>query len=368
MTEKKLSRVLIMAGGTGGHVFPGLALAACLKARGVQVHWLGTPFGLESDLVPKANINFHPLIIKGIRGKGWRTLLAAPFKVIQATWAAYWEIKKIKPDAVIGMGGYVSGPGGVASWLLQYPLFIHEQNAKAGMTNKLLARLSTRVLEAFPKTFKASHRVVTTGNPVRVEIENLTPPIDRFQSRYAPFRLLVLGGSLGAQALNEQLPKALALLKPDERPLIIHQTGNKTFIETKTIYETLNVLSPEIQLHSFINDMSEVYAWADLVLCRAGALTIAELCGAGIGAILVPYPYAVDDHQTANALFMVNKNAALCIQQKELTPQKLADLIKSFSISQDQCLKMAKAAYSLRKVSVAEKIYAVMAQATNAAH
>lgn len=352
---KKLNRVLIMAGGTGGHVFPGLAVARHLSANGVEVHWLGTRQGLESRLVPAENIPLHLIAINGLRGKGVKTLMLAPFKILQAITQSLCVMRKVQPDIVIGMGGFVSGPGGMASWLSCRPLIIHEQNAKAGLTNKVLAHFSKRILEGFPDVFPKQTKVNAVGNPVRDEIACLPSPESR--STVAPFRLLVLGGSLGAQGLNEMVPRALALLKPDERPEIWHQTGEKHAEAAKKHYETMGL---QVKLTPFITDMAEAYGWANMVLCRAGASTVAELCAAGLGAILVPYPYAVDDHQTANADFMVRNGAALCVQQSELTEHRLADILRQFLQAPDKRLKMAEAAWQLRKVNVAEKIYEIL--------
>lgn len=353
---KQLKRVLIMAGGTGGHVFPGLAVARYLHENNVDVHWLGTKQGIESKLVPAANIPLHLITIGGLRGKGVKTLMSAPIKISAAVRQSLCVIKEVNPDAVIGMGGFVSGPGGVASWLSRRPLIIHEQNAKAGLTNKVLARFSRRVLEGFPHAFRKQPKVIPVGNPVRHEIESLPPPSERFDSS-TPFRLLILGGSLGAQALNEIVPRALARLKPEERPEVWHQTGEKHFETAQKAYQSMGVLA---KLTPFISDMAQAYAWANMVLCRAGASTVAELCAAGLGAIFVPFPYAVDDHQTANASYMVKNNAALCIQQAELTDTQLADILRQFTHSPEKRLAMAESAYQLRKVKVAEKFYEIL--------
>ncbi|MBV9575004.1 MAG: undecaprenyldiphospho-muramoylpentapeptide beta-N-acetylglucosaminyltransferase [Gammaproteobacteria bacterium] len=353
MQQNKLQKVLVMAGGTGGHIFPGLAVAECLKERGISVEWLGTQQGLEAQLVPQAGISLHFIRIAGLRGKGIKPLLFAPFKIIGAIKDAIRVIKTINPDIVIGMGGFVSGPGGVAAWLMRCPLIIHEQNAKAGLTNKILSLFSARTLQGFPAAFKANTKVVTIGNPVRSDIVNLPPPSERLSLHKPPFRLLVLGGSLGAQALNELVPQAIAQLPLADRPVILHQAGNKHIDLTKKQYEAMGVT---VTLQAFVKDMAEAYGWADMVLCRAGALTVAELCVAGLGAIFVPFPHAVDDHQTENAHFMVKHEAALCIKQSELTATELARIIKQFSQSPEKCIAMAEAAYQLRKINVAEKI------------
>ncbi len=353
-TDKiQLKRILIMAGGTGGHIFPGLAIAHCLQAQGVEVHWLGTSQGLESRLVKEEGYPLHVITIGGLRGKGMKTLLTAPWKILLALRQAMQIIKQVRPDAVIGMGGFASGPGGIASWLLGRPLIIHEQNAKAGLTNKILAFFSKKILEGFPSAFKPSAKVITVGNPVRAEIANILAPEKRFAEHHPPLRLLVLGGSLGAQVLNEIVPQVLAQLKANERPEVWHQTGNKHFELAKKQYESMGLT---VNLHPFIKDMSQAYAWADIVLCRAGASTVSELCAAGLGAIFVPFPHAVDDHQTANAEFMVRGGAALCIQQRELTEGQLAVIVKGFVYERQKCRDMAQAAYQLRKANVAERI------------
>ncbi|HTM64013.1 MAG TPA: undecaprenyldiphospho-muramoylpentapeptide beta-N-acetylglucosaminyltransferase [Gammaproteobacteria bacterium] len=350
----KLKRVLIMAGGTGGHVFPGLAAAHFFRGRGVDVHWLGTSQGLEAKVIPAEKIPLHFITISGLRGKGIKALLTAPLRIIQAVLEARKIIAELKPDVVIGMGGFASGPGGVASWLAGCPLVIHEQNAKAGLTNKILANFAKRVLQGFPGAFKQSQKVITIGNPVRFEIENIPAPETRLAADRKPFRLLVLGGSLGAKALNELVPRTLAKLSSDIRPEVWHQTGEKHFEDTKSLYESTGIRA---NLVPFVKDMAEVYSWADMVLCRAGALTVAELCAAGLGAVFVPFPHAVDDHQTANADFMVKQNAALCVQQKDLTEDRLADIVEQFALSPFKRIEMAQAAFRLRQIHVTEKIY-----------
>lgn len=352
-----LKRVLIMAGGTGGHVFPGLALAACLQQQGVEVHWLGTDRGLESKLVPDSGFQLHRISIGGVRGKGLKTLLAAPYRILTAIIQSRRVIKQVNPDVIVGMGGFVSGPGGVAGWLSRCPLVIHEQNARAGATNKILSRFSRRVLEGFPDAFAANARVLVTGNPVRAEIEAMPAPSGERVSQQRRFRLLILGGSLGAKPLNDLVPKAMALLGEDVRPAILHQTGEKHLLEAKKSYQSTGV---EADIQAFIKDMAAAYSWADMVLCRAGALTVAELCAAGKGAILVPYPHAVDDHQTANADYMVRGGAAVCVQQAELTSDRLAEMLKHFVQDSVKCTSMAQAAYSLRKVQVAESMVKIL--------
>ena len=350
---KKLNKVLIMAGGTGGHIFPGLAVAKQLRESGVDVHWLGTEQGLEARLIPNENIPLHFISIAGLRGKGVKSLLLAPFKITNAIWQAVSVLRTVKPDVVLGFGGFASGPGGVASQLVGCPLVIHEQNAKAGLTNKLLANFAKKVLLGFPDAFPPSPKVEVVGNPVRSEIMQIGSPTERRVGERTPRRWLILGGSLGAQALNDRVPKAISLLSAEERPEIWHQTGEKHFEAANQAYLAAGVMAKVVP---FISNMAEAYAWADVVLCRAGALTVAELCAVGLGAVFVPFPHAVDDHQTANARFMVNHQAARCIQQSALTEDCLADIVREFNQSPKICLAMATASFALRQPKVVERI------------
>lgn len=349
----KLNKVLIMAGGTGGHVFPGLAVATKLRAQDISVEWLGTQKGIESRVVPNAGIPIHYISISGLRGKGMLDWLFAPFRLLKAIMQSVKIIRHYQPDVIIGMGGFVSGPGGIASWLLKIPLVIHEQNARPGTTNKILARVAQKVLEGFPDTFPENLGAQLIGNPVRDEIINVESPEKRFRQKRQRLHLLVIGGSLGAQAINEIVPEALLKLSQDARPEVIHQTGEKHFLSTENHYKSLQI-SAEIK--PFIEKMSEVYEWADIVLCRAGALTIAELCAVGLGALLIPYPYAIDDHQTANALFMVKNNAAQLLPQKDLTVDKLVSFLKELNDKRDKCFFMAQSAYKSRKIHAADNI------------
>lgn len=356
---RKLKRVLIMAGGTGGHVFPGLAIAQYFKAQEIEVNWLGTHHGLEAQLVPKANIPLHCITISGVRGKGLKAILSAPFKLLFAIGQAMKVMRVFKPDVIIGMGGFVSGPGGIASFILRKKLVIHEQNAKSGMTNQWLAKIATKVLSGFPDTFSKNKKVVTIGNPIRQTIAAFSPPKGRLSSQP---RLLVIGGSLGAQSINTLLPQALSLLNENERPQVWHQTGEKHYADTIELYKKAGI---QARLSPFIHEMDQAYAWANMVLCRAGALTIAEICAAGLGAILVPYPYAVDDHQTANAHFMVKQKAAFLIQQSQLTSTLLADLLKELCTCADKRLQMAQAAYQLRITDATQKVFTICQEVYN---
>lgn len=350
-------RVMIMAGGTGGHVFPALAVAAELRERGAEVFWLGTRQGLEARLVPAAGITMEWVSVSGLRGKGATTWLMAPWRILWAALQVLAVMLRQRPVVVLGMGGFATGPGGVMTWLLRKPLVIHEQNAIAGLTNRLLAPLARRVLEAFPGTFHGKH-VIHTGNPVRHGIAALPNPNERFAGRSGALRLLVLGGSLGARALNEVVPAAISLLS--SRPEIWHQAGNRNLDDTLEHYRNAAVTA---RVEPFIEDMAAAYAWADLVLCRAGALTVAELAAAGVGAILVPYPHAVDDHQSRNAAYLTDAGAALAIQQRELTRDKLCELLASF-VDRSRLLLMAEAA---RRLALPQAAALVAAQCWEAA-
>lgn len=345
--------VLIMAGGTGGHVFPALAVADELRLRGIPVVWLGTKAGIESRLVPQAGYPIEWMSITGLRGKGFSTLLFAPVRLVMACWQAFRVLVKRKPGVVLGMGGFVSGPGGLMAWLLRKPLLVHEQNAIAGLTNKILARLATVVLQAFPGVFNSA---VTTGNPVRTSICSLDQPETRFaQHRQDSDRLhvLVVGGSLGAVKLNEIIPQALAVIDGSKRPEVVHQTGMKNIDSASALYSAAGV---EAKVEAFIDDMPAAYQWADLVICRAGAMTVFELAAAGVASILIPYPHAVDDHQTFNAQYLESAGAAIIRQQNELTAEWLAGVITDFSANRSKLLEMAVAARKLAMPDSAKHI------------
>ncbi|MDJ0940400.1 MAG: undecaprenyldiphospho-muramoylpentapeptide beta-N-acetylglucosaminyltransferase [Woeseiaceae bacterium] len=314
--------ILIMAGGTGGHVYPALAVARALEQRSQSVVWLGTQRGIEARVIPAAGIDIEWLSVKGLRRKGIAALLVAPFQLVFALLQALGVILRRKPAAVLGMGGFASGPGGLAAWLTRRPLVIHEQNAAAGLTNRLLARLARVVLQAFPGSFNSRVDATTVGNPVREDIAAVPEPGARYPGREGPLRLLVLGGSQGALSLNRTVPAALALLPDDRKPVVRHQCGERTIDIAREAYAGSGV---DVELETFIEDMAAAYAWADLVVCRAGALTIAELCAVGLPALLVPYPSAVDDHQTANAAPMAEAGAAEIIQEATLTEASLAE-------------------------------------------
>jgi UDP-N-acetylglucosamine--N-acetylmuramyl-(pentapeptide) pyrophosphoryl-undecaprenol N-acetylglucosamine transferase len=344
--------VLIMAGGTGGHVFPALAAAEEMSRLGLRVQWLGTVRGIEADLVPRAGIPLHYVRISGMRGKGWRAQIMAPFQLLRALYESLRLLKKLKPECVLGMGGFVSGPGGLAAWLLRMPLVIHEQNAVAGTTNRLLGAIAGRVLSGYPNAFESvDSRVI--GNPVRKNISQLPAPELRWAKRTGSMRLLVLGGSLGAKPINDTLPAAIALMPAALRPDVRHQTGRLHASDVAAHYQELGIAA---QVEPFIDDMAAAYEWADLVLCRAGALTIAELAAAGVGAILVPLPHAIDDHQTANARWLTDRRAAVLLRQDEMTAAMLAQQLSELAAQPQQLLAWARAARALATPDAAAQV------------
>jgi UDP-N-acetylglucosamine--N-acetylmuramyl-(pentapeptide) pyrophosphoryl-undecaprenol N-acetylglucosamine transferase len=366
-------RVLIMAGGTGGHVFPALAVAERLRDQGVEVVWMGTRQGLEADIVPRAGFSMEWVSVAGLRGKGLMSWLLAPLRLGRALLQVLVILLRCRPMAVLGMGGFVSGPGGLMAWLLKRPLLIHEQNAVAGLTNRLLARLADRVMQAFPRALPERFHPQFTGNPVRKEIAALAMPEQRFAGRQDGLRLLVLGGSLGAQALNEVVPQMLASLSVTRSIQVWHQAGQRNLEAAQTAYSESvgdSERRHDIKLVPFIEDMAAAYGWADLVLCRAGALTVAELAAAGVAAILVPYPHAVDDHQTHNAAWLADAGAAILVPQSQLTPAWLVDQLNQLwpeahndagqgagIVSERQLLlKMAQQARALARMDAAEQV------------
>jgi len=345
--------ILVMAGGTGGHVFPALAVARVLQHRAHGVVWLGTRRGIEARVVPAAGISTEWISVQGLRGKGVLALIAAPFRLLRALWQSLTVMAKHRPAAVLGMGGFVSGPGGVAAWLTRRPLIIHEQNAIAGLTNRLLARLARVVLQAFPGTFSARFNAETVGNPVREEIAALEEPAARFAARSGPLRLLVLGGSQGALALNRIVPEALAKLPAERRPVVRHQSGERTLDQAREAYDRFGI---EVQLEAFVEDMAAAYGWADLVVCRAGALTVAELAAAGVPAIFVPFPAAVDDHQTANARPFADAGAAFILNERDLNAETLAALLQQWLSSREDLGARAVKARSLARPQALARI------------
>jgi UDP-N-acetylglucosamine--N-acetylmuramyl-(pentapeptide) pyrophosphoryl-undecaprenol N-acetylglucosamine transferase len=338
-----LKTILIMAGGTGGHIFPGLAVADEMRGAGWQVVWMGARGGMEERLVPPRGYRTAWIRAKAARGKGLVQKLLLPANLLFSFWESARIIRRLKPNVVLGLGGYVAFPGGMMASLFNRPLALHEQNAVAGLANRVLSTVSDKVMVAFPA---ALPRAEWTGNPVRGEISALALPEHRFQGREGPIRILVVGGSLGAQALNEAVPRALALLA--SRPTVVHQSGEKHLAALEKSYRDAGVHG---ELVAFIDDMARRYAEADLVICRAGAVTIAELSAGGMASILVPFPHAVDDHQSANARFLADNGAAILVPQSEMTPQRLAALIGS--LDRSKLLDMAKKARALGKPDAA---------------
>lgn len=339
---------MIMAGGTGGHIYPGLAVADVLRAAGWKVIWLGAPGSMEAELVPKHGYEMALVRFGGLRGKGLLRKLMLPLNLLIALGQSAVAMFRHRPDVVLGMGGYITFPGGVMGWLLRRPLVIHEQNSIAGLSNRVLAKLATRVMSGFPDVLPKAE---WCGNPVRDSIAALPQPAQRYQARSGVLNVLVVGGSLGAQALNEVLPQALFCLPQGQDPKVIHQTGKKNFAEVQALYKDAG-LSAEIK--PFLDDMARYYAWADVVICRAGALTVAELAAAGVASILVPFPYAVDDHQTANAKFLSGRGAAILLPQTELAPRRLAAVLEG--ITRDKALQMAIKARSLAQPDAAKRV------------
>jgi UDP-N-acetylglucosamine--N-acetylmuramyl-(pentapeptide) pyrophosphoryl-undecaprenol N-acetylglucosamine transferase len=345
--------ILVMAGGTGGHVYPALAVAQAIRQHSLPVIWLGTQRGLEARVVPEAGIDIEWVSVHGLRGKGIVTLMLAPFRLAVALIQSLRIVVRHRPAAVLGMGGFVSGPGGVAAWLMRRPLVIHEQNAVAGLTNRLLARLARVVLQAFPGSFSASVNAKTTGNPVRADIAAIQAPAERFAGRQGRIRLLVLGGSQGARALNLAVPAALARLPEAARPVVRHQTGALTADNAQQAYSDRAI---DADLTPYIDDMAEAYGWADVVVCRAGALTVAEVCAAGLAAIFVPFPAAVDDHQTANATPLVDAGAAALVPESELSDESLGALLGDWIGNRERLRERAEIARSLAMPDALERI------------
>ena len=345
--------IMIMAGGTGGHIFPALAVAHSMRDAGWRVVWLGNPDGMEAKLVPQHGFEMVNLKFAALRGKGILRKLLLPLNLLKGFWQARQAIRQVQPDVVLGMGGYITFPGGMMASLLGKPLVIHEQNSVAGLANRVLAGVADRIVTGFPDVLKKG---IWAGNPVRPEIAKIAPPAERFAERTGALRVLVIGGSLGAQALNEMVPKGMALLAESEQPQIVHQAGEKHIEALKANYAAVGV-----QAHcvSFIEDMAGAYEWADLVICRAGALTVAELAATGVASILVPFPHAVDDHQTGNAKFLVNVGGAFLLPQTELTPESIA-LIRNYS--RGQLLEMAEKARSLAKPDATEEVATICAE------
>lgn len=353
MNTSESRPVMIMAGGTGGHVIPALAVADWLRSRGVPVVWMGTRRGIEAELVPAADIPIEWLDIGGLRGKGWRTRLAMPWRLAHACWQAGKILHRHRPAAVLGMGGFAAGPGGLMARLLGYPLVIHEQNAVAGLTNRLLARLANTVLQGFPGSFGKREGVVTTGNPVREAISGMRAPEERLADHEGPLRVLVIGGSLGARVFNEVVPRALAKMEAECRPVVRHQAGKRNL---ETAREAFREAGVEASVEAFIDDMAQAYDWADVVVCRAGALTVSELAAAGVPAILVPFPHAVDDHQTRNAARLAEAGGGRLIPQPEFTSERLAEALTTLAGDRAKVLDMARRAREVAQAGATAEV------------
>ena len=346
---------LVMAGGTGGHIFPGLAVAEVLRSQGWHVHWLGAPApSMESQLVPAKGFAFEAVRFGGVRGKGLLTLALLPMRLLQAFWQSLQVIRRLRPDVLVGLGGYITFPGGMMGVLMGKPLVLHEQNSVAGMANKVLAHVADRVLCTFPKVLPKAQWV---GNPMRDGFLNQAPPDARFAQRSGPLRVVVVGGSLGAQALNSGVPQALALMPLDQRPQVLHQGGVK---HLKTLQDNYAQAGVDAELVPFIDDTASAFAQADLVICRAGASTVSELAAVGVAALLVPFPHAVDDHQTVNAQFLVSQAAGWMMPQSELTPEHLAAFLSR--LDRAQLLHAAKQAYAVRKTTAAADVVQACAE------
>ncbi|NML35152.1 undecaprenyldiphospho-muramoylpentapeptide beta-N-acetylglucosaminyltransferase [Paraburkholderia antibiotica] len=366
MTLARQPTLMVMAGGTGGHVFPGLAVAHRMQAWGWNVVWLGNPAGMEATLVPKHGIPMEYVRFGGVRGKGIKTKLMLPVNLLRACTQSLSVLRRVKPDVVLGMGGYITFPAGLMTALSGRPLVLHEQNSIAGLANKVLAKLAKRVLVAFPNALPHAE---WTGNPIREELARANAPKARYAQRSGPLNVLVVGGSLGAAALNEVVPRAVALLGTDERPRIVHQAGAKHIDALRENYAAAGLQAdngehPDVSLVPFIDDMTSAYEAADLVICRSGAMTVSEISAVGVAALFVPFPYAVDDHQTTNAAFLAGNGAALVVQQRDLSAQKLADWLRSQT--RESLADMAERSRSLAKPDATEQVAQICATVAGA--
>jgi UDP-N-acetylglucosamine--N-acetylmuramyl-(pentapeptide) pyrophosphoryl-undecaprenol N-acetylglucosamine transferase len=339
---------LVMAGGTGGHIFPGLAVAEALRQRSWRVHWLGAPDSMEARLVPPRGFPLETIDFGGVRGKGVKTLVVLPLRLLKAFWQSIRVVRRVQPDVVIGLGGYITFPAGMMSVLLGKPLVLHEQNSVAGMANKVLAGVADRTFSAFPGVLGKARWI---GNPLREAFLRQPAPEQRFAGRSGPLRVLVVGGSLGAKALNDVVPQALARIPVDQRPRVTHQSGAKQIDELRANYAAAGV---QAELTPFIDDTAQAFADADLVICRAGASTVTELAAVGAAAVFVPFPHAVDDHQTTNARFLVDAGGGWLVQQRDLTPEGLAQLMQG--VDRATLLRMAVAAQAVAKTSATDEM------------
>ena len=345
--------ILVMAGGTGGHIFPGLAVAEYLRICGWNVSWLGNQKGMEYRLVRSCDFPFEAVEFGGLRGKGLKAKLMLPINLTRACFQSWKIMRRLKPSVVLGMGGYITFPGGLVTKLLKRPLVLHESNSVAGSANRALAKIAMRTLTGFPHTMDKAEWV---GNPIRQEFDNMSAPAIRYERRQGPLSILVVGGSLGAAALNENIPAALALIPKESRPKVIHQAGDKHLADLHARYAECGV---EADIRPFIDDMPNAYAQADLVICRSGAMTVSELAACGVASCLIPFPHAIDDHQTANARFLSDAKAAVLLPQTELNPQDLARMIQSFQ--REDLKEMAVRAHALAKPHATQRVAEVCA-------
>ena len=345
--------ILVMAGGTGGHIFPGLAVAEYLRICGWNVSWLGNQNGMEYRLVKSCDFPFEAVDFGGLRGKGLKAKLMLPINLMRASFQSWKIMRRLKPSVVLGMGGYITFPGGLVTKLLKRPLVLHESNSVAGSANRALAKIAMRVLTGFPNTMQSAEWV---GNPIREEFDHVPAPALRYEQRQGPLSILVVGGSLGATALNEHIPAALALIAQEERPTVIHQAGDKHLADLEKRYAQLGVRA---DIRPFIDDMPSAYAQADLVICRSGAMTVSELAACGVASCLIPFPHAIDDHQTANAKFLSDADAAILLPQQYLNPQDLALMIQN--LNRADLKEMALRAHALSKPQATQRVAEVCA-------
>jgi len=350
--------ILVMAGGTGGHIFPGLAVAELLRNRGWQVAWLGNTSGMEYRLVPTRGFPFEAVNFGGLRGKGLLTKLMLPVNLARACLQSWQIIHRLKPSVVLGMGGYITFPGGLMSVLLKRPLVLHEANSVAGSANRYLSKIASKTLTGFPETLPMGEWV---GNPIRSEFKSITSPTERYSARTGSLTLLVVGGSLGAAALNETIPAALALIPAEQRPSVLHQAGEKHIAELKQRYVEYGITA---NVCAFIENMPEAYAAADLVVCRSGAMTVSEIAACGVAACFVPFPFAIDDHQTSNAEFLASADAAKLWPQTDLNPAALAEWLQN--VRRPELMAMAERAHSLAKMQATERVAAICAESAEA--
>lgn len=357
---------MIMAGGTGGHVYPGLAVGRYLREHGARVVWMGTRYGLEAKVIPQEGIDIDFINISGLRGKGLFGWMLLPLRLTLAMTQAARLILRNKPKAILAMGGFASGPGALMAWLLRKPLLIHEQNAVAGFTNRVLSVIASRVLCGFPGAFPARPDAIHVGNPVRLDLFSLAAPEQRLESHSGQLRILVIGGSQGAQFFNKIIPAAIAAIPEAKRPQVIHQAGPRWLEETKACYSNLISEQQRIEVKPFIENMKEAYDWADVIVCRSGAMTVAEVAAVGLAAILVPFPSAVDDHQTANARFLADRDAAVLIQERDLSAERLAEMFMELHENRQVILEMSQKARSCAMPDATEHVANLCMEVMNA--